>query len=500
MNPQQSQETSEVIDRLGLILIMVLVLISRLYINFSPELMAGINTPYYPVQVRSLLETGKLGFPDLPFVFYLEAFFAKLLNFLGFCNISGCIMVSWKIIDAALYPLIALPVYLLTKSVARNVKASKWVLFLPSILIMVSFPALVMLGELQKNSIGLLWSTFYIYFLYKGVHSDKIIDYILAGIFFVLTGLTHLGAFGFIIAFSASFLLFSIILKREQRIYLKKIAVLLFLAAASISAFLFFFDPERFGRLASLITLPIKIFEQPMIFSFFKDPASTTLFYLMNPMGINANLIAILGLVLFVRKRKEIETQEKILLLAALSVTIFMGSPFLGVEWAQRLYIMAYIPTTIVYIFLLKYTASWWKKLLLTALVLFVTSAPTPMMLISGMKNTSSINKEAYVHLLELKEFIANPQETLVIARHGLEWWTAWTLEVDVSSRQDLDKKILHSYDAVFLLRQKAGKGQVGPPGPADQFPEVEIPPNATIIHEDEYFVLAKAPYTCNEF
>lgn len=489
---QPSQESPEVIEQLGLILIIAAVAIGRLYVNFGPELMAGVNTPYYPVQIRSILTTGKLGFPDLPLVFYIQAFFAKLIGYLRFCDFSGCIMSSWKIIDAALYPLIAIPFFLLAKSIAKDIKTPKWVLLLPSILGVASFPAWVMLGELQKNAIGLLWSTFYIFFLYKALYGSQIIDYILAGLFFVLTGFTHIGALGFVLAFTASFLLFSIILKREQRDSLIKMSMLLLLAITSIFAFLFFFDPERFERLASVIVLPMKMFEQPIILNLFKDPGATLLFYFMNPMGINANLIAILGIILFFAKRQEINLKEKILLLAALSVTLFMGSPFLGTEWAQRLYLMAYIPTIIVFIFLLKYTAAIWKKLILTALMLFVTSAPTPMMLISGMKNTPSINRQAYNHLLELKKVIDNPEETLVIARHGLEWWSAWVLEVDVSSKQDLDREILESYDAVFLLRQKAGKGQVGPPGPADQFPEVEIPPGAEIIHEDKYFILAR--------
>lgn len=492
-NQQQGQEGSKVIDRLGLFLIIASAVIGRLYVNFSPPLMAGVNTPYYPVQVRSILETGHLGFPDLPFVFYLEAFFAKLLHLFNLCNLSGCIMASWKIIDAVLYPLIAIPIFLLVKSIARNIKASKWVLLLPPILAVASFPAWIMIGELQKNSIGLAWSVFYIYFLYKGVYGGRPIDYILAGVFFVLAGLTHLGALGFCLVFSASFLFFSIILKHEIRANLLKISVLLLLAAASISAFLLFFDPGRFGRLFSIIALPIKIFEQPIIFGFFNDPASTMLMYLTNPMGINANIIAILGLFLFFRKRKEIPPQEKILLLASLAVTFFMGSPFLGAEWAQRLYLMAYIPTTIVFIFLLKYIVTFWKRLLLTILMLIVTSLPTPMLLATGAKNAASITPEAYQDLFELKKVIDNPERTLIITRHGLEWWSAWVLHVDVGQLPSLTKESFENYDNIYFLRQKSGQGKAGPPGPGGSFPEVQIPPGAEIVYEDEYFILAKA-------
>ena len=86
------------------------------------------------------------------------------------------------------------------------------------------------MADFQKNALGLLWSMFFIYFLYQGTSEGKAIDYFWAGLFFILTGLTHLGALGFIIAFSVSFLFFSFIFKRERRIDLIKMALLLFFA------------------------------------------------------------------------------------------------------------------------------------------------------------------------------------------------------------------------------------------------------------------------------
>jgi len=52
----------------------------RARVNFATPLMPGVNGTYYPVQVRSLLRDGRLGYPDFPFIFYLEAAVAKSLS------------------------------------------------------------------------------------------------------------------------------------------------------------------------------------------------------------------------------------------------------------------------------------------------------------------------------------------------------------------------------------------------------------------------------------
>jgi len=38
----------------------------RFFFNFSQELIPGVNGGYYPLQVRSILMEGHLGFSDMP--------------------------------------------------------------------------------------------------------------------------------------------------------------------------------------------------------------------------------------------------------------------------------------------------------------------------------------------------------------------------------------------------------------------------------------------------
>ena len=303
-NPQEPQEDSKLFERVGLFLIIAVASFIRLTINFSTDLMPGLMAAYNPIQVRSLLDNGQLGFPDLPFVFYFEAGFAKLLEFAGLCDLDGCIMVSSKITDSLLYPLIAIPIFLLAKSVAAHIKAPRWVSLIPPLLMIVSMPALVMMADFQKNSIGLMWSIFFIYFLYKSMKDGKLLNYTLAGVFFVLTGLTHLGCLGFVVAFSLSYFVFSIAFQREKRINLLKIFGLLILAGSLASLALFFFDSERLGRLVNAFVAPLQMFENPTIIGILdgKIPLQPHFFITV----VVATLLVLVGIILFFAKRDKL--------------------------------------------------------------------------------------------------------------------------------------------------------------------------------------------------
>ena len=483
----QSEKTSRAYLFLGLIILLAIAL--RLYIDFKTQLMPGVNAIYYPVQVRSLLENGHLAFSDLPLVFYLEAFLAKVLAWLGFCGLESCIMLSSKIIDATLYPLIAIPFFLLARAIIGR-EGPRWIPLLISALTTLSISAFIMMADFQKNSIGLMLSAFLIYFLYKAAKEGRAFNYILVGVFLLLTGLTHLGGLGFALAFSVGFLFFSIIFKHERRIDLIKMATLLFLVIASIFICLFFFDFARFERLVGAVFLPLKMFKQPIIVGIFKGQIP-----LLSPDFSNAiidNPIAIIGLILLIAKRREISSQEKILFSTSLAITFFLTSPFLGAEWANRFYLMAYIPASIVFIFLLKYIYRKWLKILLTVLALLVMVGPVPLLV--KVRSAPSISIEAYNNLSKLKTVISNPEKTLIITRHGLEWWTAWVLRVDVSQKPKITEDTFKEYDHIYYLRQNSGQKGFGPFGPGGpSFPEVVIPPKAPIVYQDDIFILAEA-------
>ena len=170
-----------------------------------------------------------------------------------------------------------------------------------------------------------------------------------------------------------------------------------------------------------------------------------------------------------------------------------MSSLLLEEELGNRLYMMAYVPAVLLFIFPLKYIFGNWNKRALIAVMLIMMVAPVPVMW--GTRNVKCITDEAYQDLFKLGAAIENPDETLIITRHGLEFWAVWALDVDVSHGRDLTDEVVESYDAVYYLRQKKGIGNFGPFGPGGPpFPEVVIPPDSEIVYQDEFYILAKAP------
>jgi hypothetical protein len=68
------------------ILIGILALLTKLIIEFRTSLIPGIGGGYNPVQIRAILETGRLVINDMPFVFYLNALSVKLYSSKRICR------------------------------------------------------------------------------------------------------------------------------------------------------------------------------------------------------------------------------------------------------------------------------------------------------------------------------------------------------------------------------------------------------------------------------
>ncbi len=143
------------------------------------------------------------------------------------------------------------------------------------------------------------------------------------------------------------------------------------------------------------------------------------------------------------------------------------------------------------------------------------------------------ITLDAAKELQSLSAEISSPAKTLIVARHGLEWWTAWYLHTHIAHANTLTEADWKNFDAVYFLRQKGGMQMPFGPGPgrdrltladgrsrndgppdfAGSFPppdgfggrafpprgpggmgEPRIPRDADITHDGEFFTLALIP------
>jgi hypothetical protein len=134
---------------------------------------------------------------------------------------------------------------------------------------------------------------------------------------------------------------------------------------------------------------------------------------------------------------------------------------------------------------------------------------------------------EAAQELRTLSRCVSQPGRTLVVARHGLEWWTAWTLHTHVAQARALRAEDWSKYAEVLFLEEKGAGGRdrggpggfappggrggrerpppgfggpsraggpsgFGGPGGAPPMMEAEIPQSAEVLHNGTYFRLAR--------
>src|SRR3989339_773385 len=98
-------------------LIIMIAAAIRLKTNFSADLIPGINGGYYPLLARNILETGSINYPDAPLVHWLGAGLGAIIRLVTCLPVDSAILVSSRLIDSLIPPLIAVPVYLLSRQI-----------------------------------------------------------------------------------------------------------------------------------------------------------------------------------------------------------------------------------------------------------------------------------------------------------------------------------------------------------------------------------------------
>jgi len=460
----------------------------RWQMNFSQKLMPGNNGAYYPVQVRSVLEDGRLYRSAPPLVFYLEALVARVLLRLRVASSAECIVWACKGVDSVLPALAAAPVFLLARAWSCSKRGPLSPGFIASLFSVLYFPALLMTGDFHKNAAGMVWLLFFIYLLQLSLKHQAWKHYLLTGLLLLLTGLTHQGPFGVALLLLVVVVGILLIFRQTLRQIAKPAAIAAVVLLAATVAMCFSFDP--FGT-RDLLRIALSLFARPMLFAIltgggmvFGDFAN-----LVN-LGI-VTVIAILGIILLRRRWSMLSQPDRAVVVAAAVTTLFLASPLIGLRYSGRLLLMAYAPAAVVLAFLLTnlhHRAARWA---VAAVALVSTAALSAGILRDG--RPASISEPAYSELQQMVSLITEPEKSLVVARHGLEWWAAWVLATDVAEAHRVDAKTIDKYPAVFYLQQIGDTPTYGPAGPAGPpFPEARPPREAEVVFEGRYFRLAK--------
>lgn len=437
----------------------------RAFINFSQDLLNG-NGGYYPLQVRTLIERGELAFPDMPFLFYLDAGIVRLFNLFGLSTSNELIINVVKSVDSISIPLLLVPLYkLLNLNEKRKFSSS---IIAISAFAVLSFHTLNLTSSFQKNAIAifLFVATHSLFMNYLTTRNSKFL--VIAIIFFFLIGLTHFGTFAFALIFGTLFLIF----------WFKKKAFLpITILIGSAPLLIYAFDPVRYFRL---------LLAWKDLFSKLPPPSQLllTLAYI---------IIAVLAIQVFRKFKGSFNEIDKAIISTLIALLFIIPLPIIDPQATSRMSTYLFIPIVLLLYKFNPLISERSKKIVSISLILISLGSICFLIL---MHPPEDVSKKSLEDMAKMKSFIPNPEQTVIVARHNLEFWVAWELKVDVSQESKFNKTLINEYDDIFIINQIRDKG----PGNEDHrgdknrernhMDEPLIPISAALVYSSEYFKL----------
>ena len=463
---------------IAFIAITLTAIILRLCISFSHDLILGIDGGYYPVQVRNILNTGFLSFKDVPLYFYFCASIVKFISLLGFAVTNEVIISVIKIVDSIALPLLAIPLFkIMTKKDQKLPLSSELAILLFAIF---SFSPFVMLGDIQKNAFAIMLLVAFIYRLetYLTISSRKNLAVVCLVLF--LIAITHFGVF----TMGMTFLLISLFI-----VYRKK-AILSSLVTIIVGiVIIYLFDSSRAYRLINFYT---EIFGGHIDF---EGPFMVPL--LIN--GLLSYTLAIFAIYQYRKHKHKADKATGYMILSLIVLIFIFAFPFYDTQYVQRFNVLLFVPQSLLIIYLIRINQKIARPVsisltLLTLIFIFIY-------VIEDKK--PCIDELAYQDLKNIKKYLpANRENTIVITRHGIEFWTAWSLSTKVGNDRSLEKLGIDNYKNIIFLqykiedrqrpmdRRRLRKSENGdkrhPPMGAPM--GSPVPENAKLIYSSSYF------------
>ena len=475
---------------------------ARAWFLWGTPMIPGMNGGYYPVQARALIEHGCLGIPDLPLTFMIHAAVARVLQAVTGRGLEASILLAVRMCDTLLPPLAALPVFLLGLGWCARAGRGAWRAVAAAAVVALGLPAFVMAGDFQKNALGLVWLSGLVFALH-GWMEHRTRRGALASIAMLgLCGLTHIGVFGAALLLTASVWGADLLLARRGQ-GLGRLRHLLAVGAGAAAVVavvagivLWKFDPARVRRLAGAVTSPVSFLENggheggpgggrppvgpgggrgggPGV-----PPGAPGVLRL--PGGAVTALLFVLAAgaaVLPFRGRRDVPQAARAAAIGCAACLVILTGPWVGGDVGPRLRLIAGIPAAFAGLHVLIHLPGRWTASVVAAAVLGLLGHQSASMIRHGGRPI--LREDAYAELQTLAAKVANPGRTLIVARHGLEWWTAWTLHTHVAQDRALSADDWTKYASVLFLQEK-GRGRGGPFAPGlrpDREPGVRMPP-----------------------
>lgn len=422
------------------------------------ELLPGLDGAFYWVQVRSVLENHSLAFSDLPLVFWVQAAIAKVV---------GDVPLGVRISDAVLPALSAIPIYL----IARRFKNAH----LPAIAILVVLLDPVQLyfftGDFIKNEATIPAVFFIAWVLFNWEIKSKRFSLIALSLALVVIALSHFGTLLLALMMLSVWVLAQL-RKSSKKFWRQGIAVsVVVLGAVLIS--LAVLVPSRFERLITFITSPSVVFSNPAFNGIIHNYASQTM-SLTIIIGQLASLV--LGFITW-KARSSFKFSDLSLVIAALVSTFVLSSPVIGMEWSDRLAALSFVPLSIAAIIIFGTVQVSWQK---SAVAILASVTVLSTIALSGTQMKYVFEDAALKDFKDLVAQVDVPKNSVIVARHGVEYLAAWEFESDVTLDTYYSTADLSSYASVYYIQEIKAEGpgtrSASGKGPSDKKDKGDAP------------------------
>ena len=515
-----------------LIALVVLAASIRGSLLFGTSLMPGTNGGYYLVQARAVLSHGTLGLPDLPLIFYVQASLARAVRWVSGCDTDSCILFAVKLTDSILPALVALPVALLVRRWGKAAGAPAWIALAAAAAVVLSAPILGMIGNFEKNSLGLLWLCLLLLFIHLWLSRPTPAN--AAGVlcFWGLAALTHIGVFGASLLFGGLAIALYLVMRRGPgwRELWPLLAAALAVGAIAAGVVLWKFDAGRIQRLAAALAHPADYLAgtnmrpggpgggPPGGMPGFPGSHAPVLFILLQ---VGPSLVfavaSIAALLTCWRRRAELPIADFSVAGACAVGVLVMTGPWVQGDKTPRFFLIAIAPAVMAAAFALIHCKHRRLRAGLATLGVLCMIGPSAFVFCDGGR--PAISEDGLRELRSLAPLIADPNKTLVVARHGLEWWTAWALHTHIAQVPALRVSDWQNFEAVYFLRSKTDNRPMpggspgvfsllrlfggGPPPPGGRPPggpahnmnpmeDPEIPRDAETVHDGDQLIFSR--------
>ena len=516
----------------------------RAWMNFRTPIPGGVDAGYYAVQARALLEHGKLAWTDVPLIFALDAALAKLAMLTLGWSVDDATLWASRLVDSVGQPLVAVSLFVATFSWSRGLRSAVPAAVAATLATTLSAPLLRMVGDFEKQSLAMAFMAAAWLGLARTMAATDARQLRVRAAwtmaFFVLTALTHAGTFG-AAALGAVFTLTAWAVwsgvSRGRRVpdmapdmargIAPDMARGTLIAGASGAALLGAIWMLAPLKAQALIDAPRKLFGGGGDGAGGGDMGGD-----MGGGGPGPNgpplilwllVVAICATALvWALRRARATIADGALALGLAATAASLTCPLIHGENAMRLSIIAPLPLAFVMAFVLAREPTarrGWRAAVAPMASVALGIAALATNAIGGrggppLSSPQMISTEGFAELRGWRDELAARGTTVVVARHGLEFWAAFALDCDARQSQLKDSDF-DLYQHRYLLYERhdgsrhdgsrsdrppgdfaPDRPQRRPPPMGDPMSAPQLPASARVFMQGKHFTLYEAPAT----